>query len=755
MSCNSRKNRLLKLLVVRVIFIVLAVAMMCEPFAPAKVYASPLDNILNDVLEEAGLKSAADQIAMFMGENKLEALQKAFKSIAGGDGNVADSAGGTAGEVSQVMKILQDLAATGNLGVSILKSVPYNFSLEVELPELNVGDATLLKVCAWAEKSDLGTVSACIRLDGPGGSQAIVGIGNDNPLGRGNAQHFANEMFIPYAFLDITRNGKSYVHLRLPLVGGLPTLKFEEYLPYGNKYIQVKVGAMDETSVELEFEISLKGTVDAGVSLEGEAKATLSVEASLAVANQLLTVMTKELADAAQDAYSKYYDPYGQQVREITPEDAIDDATEILYRAISTVHSFSQADEEALGEITLGAELSGDIGLGAADTKWPGASLSAELGFSLSSGGLIDISKEMVENFVRFAPQMSNDMKILVDRALNDPAGFDEKDIEAVWQQSGGKAFTDAFFQRVGEQAYGMEISASLDLAGEGDSSDGDNSTINVLNASLEIPEASIPETPDFIKDALKAATMSLTGFLRFTGLSDWVPDGANPISIENDESIAEKMLDGATLSLATSLAPAVQLTADMPAKEFFEVFVGSPDYIIRQLAEANERLSLEPIKVMLETLWSEAPEAFAAFRNSTFGISIGGGTNADLGAEAKISLSAGFNISSWTNVEMLLLLVGADDPGIGGNAGMKASVSAGVGAGGSLGEIVEVGAEGSMTINQNLLSFEFNEVDSMPGSLYYPYDSSNAFLLDIDVIPASGGSAFALTPEFSPGNTV
>jgi hypothetical protein len=29
----------------------------------------------------------------------------------------------------------------------------------------------------------------------------------------------------------------------------------------------------------------------------------------------------------------------------------------------------------------------------------------------------------------------------------------------------------------------------------------------------LEIPEASIPETPDFIKDALKAATMSLTVF--------------------------------------------------------------------------------------------------------------------------------------------------------------------------------------------------------------------------------------------------
>ena len=169
-----------------------------------------------------------------MGEGQLEALQKAFSSLTG-DKSLEEAGVETTQEISGIMKILQDLSATGNIGISMLRAIPVSYSVEVDLPKITIGGTDILEVRAWAEKTDMGYVSACIRLDGPGGSQAVVGFGNDNPLGRGNAQHFANDLNIPYAFLDITRNGKSYVHLRVPLIGGLPSFKFEEYIPYDNK----------------------------------------------------------------------------------------------------------------------------------------------------------------------------------------------------------------------------------------------------------------------------------------------------------------------------------------------------------------------------------------------------------------------------------------------------------------------------------------------------------------------------------------
>ncbi|HHW00106.1 MAG TPA: HYR domain-containing protein [Clostridiaceae bacterium] len=750
MKNNCKRRRLLKPLisVTMIISMALITAILGDiiggPFAPAQVHASPLDGILNDVLEETGLKSAADKLSSFMGEGRLEALQKAFQSVTGG--NVAVAGGETTEEISEIMKILQDLSATGNIGVSMLRAVPFNFSVEVDLPKLKVNGTDILEVRAWAEKTDMGYVSACIRLDGPGGSQAVVGFGNDNPLGRGNAQHFENEMYIPYAFLDITRNGKSYVHLRIPLIGGLPVFKAEEYLPYyDNKYVQVKIGAMDETSVELEFEISLKATVDAGVSLEGEAKASLSVEVSQAVAGKLLKLMTSNLAKSAQSISQKY------KYRNPTPEEATDDAATLLYSAISCLYGFSQRDREALGEIELSFGLSGDVGLGALDTKWAGVSASADMSYSLTSGALSKITKDMLVDLVEFAPEMANDMKRLVDGWLNSRLNYGG--LVDVWNNGGCRDFTNSFFESLGEEAVGIEISASLDLAGESDSSDSeDTDTVNLLSATLSIPEASIQDTPDFIAESLQAVSATLAGLLQYTGLEGWIPQGVNPLQV--DESLVNNMLEDASLSLSTTLAPPIQFSAEFPVKPFLRALLLAPETILNYMTEAAYQGKLEPIETMWNELQVLGSEALTGLRNSTFGISIGAGANADLGAEAKISLSAGIDISAQTNVEMLLFLIGLDDPDIDGSAGFKATVNAGAGVGLSLGEAVEVGAEGGITINQNLLSLEFNEVTGPPPQLYWNYDSSNTSLITLAVVPPNG-VPFEMTPEFGQGNTV
>ncbi|HHY83879.1 MAG TPA: hypothetical protein GX505_14550 [Clostridiales bacterium] len=96
------------------------------PFATAQVYASPLDDILEDVLEETGLKDAADKLSSFMGEGQLEALQKAFSSLTG-DKSLEEAGVETTQEISGIMKILQDLSATGNIGISMLRAIPISF----------------------------------------------------------------------------------------------------------------------------------------------------------------------------------------------------------------------------------------------------------------------------------------------------------------------------------------------------------------------------------------------------------------------------------------------------------------------------------------------------------------------------------------------------------------------------------------------------------------------------------------------------
>ncbi|MDT3697824.1 MAG: InlB B-repeat-containing protein [Thermincola sp.] len=745
MRLNGKKGRWLKAFISSMLILVMMSGMIVSPIFTARANASPVDDILNEVLDKVGLREAAEDLSGFMGGD-MEALQKAFQSVTGGpagDTSVSESAEGTVEDISKILEILQDLAAKGNIGVTLLRAVPFNFGVETDLPAITV-DGVRLEARAWADKRDNGTVSAAIRIDGSDGGQALLGIGNDSPLGRGNAEHFSNESNTAYAFLDLTRNGKSYVHLRIPLVFGTASFSAMDYLSVpglDNKYVQVKIGAMDESTVELEFEFSLKGTIDAGITGDVETTATLSFEVSQPAADKLLRNMTSQIAKSTIAITSKYTDSNGNFIKTPTSAEAVDDAASIIKSTMEWLYGYSQREQEALGEISLGVGLNGSVGLGAADTVWPGVSASAGMSVSFPSGGLISVSDSMVKSFIEFGPYMSQDLQNVLSRMMYGTAlnVSDFSALNTMWEAT-GQPFMSSIITAVGAEDVSMDLNASLNLAGNG----GKDESVELMSVGANIPGGAVIQS-NFIGQTFQAVGVIIGGMLKGSSMSYLIPKTVNPIIAE--DGIADSVLEGTTISLCTSVVPTVQLTAEFPAKPFVRALVDSGDLINAKLNEAAFRTSLKPIEEMMNGLEAQLGVAFEGLRNSTFGLNLGGGTSADLGAEAVVSLSAGINVSAWTNTEMLLFMTGFDDLGTSGAAGMKATVSAGVGGGLSLGEGVEVGATGTMTVNQDLLGFEFNEVDGPIEPLYWKYDSSNTYLMGIKALPVSMGAPFEMTP--------
>lgn len=746
MKNNNKKRRWLRILTSYLLILVMVIGSVTSPIFASRAYASPVDDILNEVLDKVGMREAAEALSAFVGDGDMEALQKAFQSVTGGD--VAGSAQDSTQDISKILEILQDLAATGDIGMTILRAVPFTFGVETDLPDIRLDSSNVLKARAWADKYENGAVAAAIRLDGPDGSQAVLGIGNDNPLGRGNAQHFANTNNTPSAFLDISRDGKSYVHLRVPLLFGSSSFSAVDYIPVpylNDKFIQVKIGAMEDAKVNLEFEFSLKGTIDATITADAETTATLSFEVSQSNADKLLKQMTSYLAKTTLAVTSKYTDSNGNIVRTPTPQEATDDAVRILKNAMDWLYGYSQREKDVLGEISLGVGLNGSVGLGVADTVWPAASANAGMSVSIPVGGLVSISDTTLKTFIEFGPYMSQDLQKTVSRMLiGTPLNIsDFSALNTMWV-SNGKPFLNSIISAAGEEEVGMELNASLSLAGKG----GKNEAVELMAVSASIP-ASTAIQNDFIGQTMQAVAATLGGLLSGSSMSYIIPKNVTPILAK--DGIADSVLEDTTIGLSTSVVPLVQLTAEFPAKPYLRALVDSGDLINAKLDEAVNRTSLKPIEEMMNGLKETAPQAFEGLRNSTFGLSLGGGTSADLGAEAVISVSAGINVSAWTNTEMLLFLTGLDAADIDGNAGMKATVSAGVGGGLSLGEGVEVGAKGTMTVNQNLLNFEFNEVSESPPKLYWTYDSSNTYLVELNAVPPTLGAPFEMTPSYKP----
>lgn len=165
------------------------------PATPANALPSPED-VVKDVLEKTGI----DKIAVLVKTLVDSVAQEGSLPMVGSlpeliqDPNVMNCSQDIVGQLTQVSQILQKLAESGNIVFTILEAIPFDFTVEFDLPN-NLGRV-------WARKAD--TIALCLRVNGPNGAQAEFGVADDDPLGNGNATQFANPDHKPFAFLDLT-----------------------------------------------------------------------------------------------------------------------------------------------------------------------------------------------------------------------------------------------------------------------------------------------------------------------------------------------------------------------------------------------------------------------------------------------------------------------------------------------------------------------------------------------------------------------
>jgi hypothetical protein len=724
---------------------------------PAKAYALPsVEDLVNEALEQTGMKDLADDVAETLEDavnGTLPVLEKVPEMVMDDTKAKAEDA---AAQLSVIMPVLREIAETGNVVTEILGAVPIDFDIDVAVPM--PGDlGSDIGAKAWAKKQG-DYLSLCIWVDGPGRSQAIFGIANDDPLGGGNASHFENPGHITTAFYDITPNGRDYVHARLPLGMDMPTVYARGYIPWGSRdeqYIKVEIGGMTDTQVNLNFEVSLKGTADAEVSIEGEAKASFSVGVSpqeaQKVANRTMITMNKALIAETEKG-------------ELGPEAA----ARVIKAAIGQLKACSVENPGAIGSVTLGVDIAGLVGLGVADSVWPGISASGGLYLELPLDAAANIGLDALEGLLENAELMTNDIHRIASCVLSGDLSSETLNevtarLQNSWENGAKPVFENIVDDTVGAVAQtSVGISLSLDLAGEGSTSGGGDggteSSFNLFAADASIPggEALVATANgEFISDTVEGLALFLGNMLSGNVDRD-VPD-----QLDRLDEVVDNLAEGTVLRLDIGTPLYVQLTAELSAKPLVEASKTSIEYLrglSRAMLQAAREGSLEPLR-NIENYIQGGTEHLLDFiksiSGSMFGLDLGIGASADLGAEAMVTVDGGASVHMEANPEMIFFVTSLGElqfDDVTGLAQAGIDISVGASGGVNLGEGVELGVQGGASVDTSLLKLLLEEHHGPIDDLYTVKGSSNANLGELTV--TVGGQRRNLMPELNDTDT-
>jgi len=753
MNCRRRRKRMASSFLVLFLVLLLTV----NPVMPAKAYALPsVEDLVNEALEQTGMKDLADDVAETLEDavnGTLPVLEKVPEMVMDDAKAKAEEA---AAQLSVIMPVLREIAETGNVVTEILGAVPIDFDIDVAVPM--PGDlGSDIGAKAWAKKQG-DYLSLCIWVDGPGRSQAIFGIANDDPLGGGNAPHFENPGHITTAFYDITPNGRDYVHARLPLGMDMPTVYARGYIPWGSRdeqYIKVEIGGMTDTQVNLNFEVSLKGTADAEVSIEGEAKASFSVGVSpqeaQKVANRTMITMNKALIAETEKG-------------ELGPEAA----ARVIKAAIGQLKACSAENPGAIGSVTLGVDIAGLVGLGVADSVWPGISASGGLYLELPLDAAANIGLDALEGLLENAELMTNDIHRIASCVLSGDLSSETLNevtarLQNSWENGAKPVFENIVNDIVGAIAQtSVGVSLSLDLAGEGSTSGGGDggteSSFNLFAADASIPggEALVATANgEFISDTVEGLALLLGNMLSGNVDRD-VPD-----QLDKLDEVVNNLAEGTVLRLDICTPLYVQLTAELSAKPLVEASKTSIEYLrglSRAMLQAAREGSLEPLR-NIENYIQGGTEHLLDFiksiSGSMFGLDLGIGASADLGAEAMVTVDGGASVHMEANPEMIFFVTSLGElqfDDVTGLAQAGIDISVGASGGVNLGEGVELGVQGGASVDTSLLKLLLEEHHGPIDDLYTVKGSSNANLGELTV--TVGGQRRNLMPELNDTDT-
>jgi hypothetical protein len=724
---------------------------------PAKAYALPsVGDLVNEALEQTGMKDLADDVAETLEDavnGTLPVLEKVPEMVMDDTKAKAEDA---AAQLSVIMPVLREIAETGNVVTEILGAVPIDFDIDVAVPM--PGDlGSDIGAKAWAKKQG-DYLSLCIWVDGPGRSQAVFGIANDDPLGGGNAPHFENPGHITTAFYDITPNGRDYVHARLPFGMDMPAVYARGYIPWGSRdeqYIKVEIGGMTDTQVNLNFEVSIKATADAEVSIEGEAKASFSVGVSpqeaQKVANRTMITMNKALIAETEKG-------------ELGPEAA----ARVIKAAIGQLKACSTENPGAIGSVTLGVDIAGLVGLGVADSVWPGISASGGLYLELPLDAAANIGLNAFEGLLENAELMTNDIHRIASCVLSGDLSSETLNevtarLRNSWENGAKPVFENIVNDAVGAVSQtSVGISLSLDLAGEGSTSGGGDggteSSFNLFAADASIPggEALVATANgEFISDTVEGLALFLGNMLSGNVDRD-VPD-----QLDRLDEVVDNLAEGTALRLDICTPLYVQLTAELSAKPLVEASKTSIEYLrgrSRAMLQAAREGSLEPLRNIENYIQGGTEhllEFIKSISGSMFGLDLGIGASADLGAEAMVTVDGGASVYMEANPEMIFFVTSLGElqfDDVTGLAQAGIDISVGASGGVNLGEGVELGVQGGASVDTSLLKLLLEEHHGPIDDLYTVKGSSNANLGELTV--TVGGQQRNLLPELNDTDT-
>ncbi|MGQ9532613.1 MAG: hypothetical protein ACUVTQ_07405, partial [Desulfotomaculales bacterium] len=656
-------------------------------------------------LTNSGLKDAAQAAARLQQEaagKGVPVLREVTDPFAPGLDSRARTAVGQMNTAAGVVMAISGPAAASlfNQFNAVLAFVPdtnYTFLLP------QVGQVTLRK--------STGGTAIYVSVTMPG-STAVVGISNADPLCDIQAGRMENKNRTPTAFLDLAMQDGSYLQVQAPLGGNAPArVTGKSVLAVGGQNIEIGFGAFDPMKAKMEGSLSagLKASFDDALSAEAGAEAEIAFEASPAAAAEITAGAARAMADEA----GRRNLALG---RTLTPDEMVP----VIQAGLGYLSRYKSAHQDELGEVSIGTRVSAALGAGFWDTKIPGVSATGSLSVSLPAEKVVNAGAASISNVLAAGLAVAPTFQKLGSAVLlGDQAAVDS--LSAELEQLAGGAVNSAVREIAGlAPDTALELGYSTDLAGKDGGGDKAGTSCKVYKVSARIPLGKALDA------ALAGQTMEQTVRAMASLLREMVPlpAGSTADGVTVDwEAAAQATIDGTTFTITTSPGvPLVNITAELPARALLQARQAEDNAVgalLQGLVRGVREKSLAALRNgdVASLFGGEGDVPAELRRNTTFGISLGGGASAELALEAGVTLGAGASLYAETNPEMLLLLGGEgfDCPDVVGRASVGLDVVRALNGEVSLGEGIEVTAGGGVKTGFQPLYLYFEEKDLPP----------------------------------------
>ncbi|MEW5922213.1 MAG: cadherin-like beta sandwich domain-containing protein [Bacillota bacterium] len=676
---------------------------------------------IKEGLSKIGLDAVyekAEEAVKFAGdaaEGKLPMVDTIMDGLTNDVKKVANSA---VSEISNVTEVLKELQDVGQQLYNLVASVPFNFDTEVNLPMPDGGNARVR-----AKKQDL-AVDISFWLNGPAGTgiQAVFGLSNASPLGDGNAAHFANDGNTPTVFMDLTRNGRSYIHGRLPVVpGAFPYIIAEDYIALPNgQLIQVKVGALDESSISVEFGVSVEATCDYVVTASGGIGVSVGLEVNI---NHAQAVLTRGLYVLGDETC---------KIVEGGRELNIDNVAEALEQVLHEMDQYGRNHEDALGEATVGISLEAGLGAGVWDCTWNVLTLDTGLELVVPAAKIGSVVKETLSSLLQSGKTLAEITNIYSGYFLDYnipnqvPAPIRNGIIDELEQ---GIPVVESRLKATADALIAAGIDTELDLYLSVDALGGKGQGVNMFGAEASIPLGGIV-------NATAAYLMpTIEGMSKVLGqlVSDGMVSYDNPPEWDGLAEVADDLAAGTRFRISVSTPLFVQLVLEAPGTPLLYAAGTCGELVHSALTcMANSAKSGSFAEFKATRALENLINAVNGLRDLTLGLQFTIGAYGEAGAEVYGGVGAGASISLNSNVEMFLLFANGawDLPDYTGQANFSINGNVSAEGGISLGEGVEVKASGGVGLSTNFLSVTSTEYDdTVPPLLYSKAGSESANL--------------------------